>query len=118
MIQDRNKPKAIKDECMKVFCNENLLHTKESAFIEQSRKIYSLPNVQKVLKNTDLITTAQYFFDNNLNISRASKDGFMHRNTLVYRVQKITKLIGLDIRQFNQAVVFHNLILFHSLFEE
>ncbi len=46
------------------------------------------------------------FFENNLNISETSRKLFVHRNTLVYRLGKIKKLTGLDLREFDQAIVF------------
>ncbi len=46
------------------------------------------------------------FFENNLNISETSRKLFVHRNTLVYRLSKIKKLTGLDLREFDQAIVF------------
>jgi carbohydrate diacid regulator len=46
------------------------------------------------------------FFDNNLNISETSRKLFVHRNTLVYRLGKIKKVTGLDLREFDQAIVF------------
>ncbi len=46
------------------------------------------------------------FFDNSLNISETSRKLFVHRNTLVYRLGKIKKQTGLDLREFDQAIVF------------
>ena len=46
------------------------------------------------------------FFDNNLNVSETSRKLFVHRNTLVYRLEKIKKLTGLDLREFDHAIVF------------
>lgn len=46
------------------------------------------------------------FFENNLNISETSRKLFVHRNTLVYRLGKIKKITGLDLREFDQAIVF------------
>jgi len=46
------------------------------------------------------------FFENNLNVSETSRKLFVHRNTLVYRLEKIKKLTGLDLRQFDHAIVF------------
>ena len=46
------------------------------------------------------------FFENNLNISETSRKLFVHRNTLVYRLGKIKKLTDLDLREFDQAIVF------------
>ena len=49
---------------------------------------------------------AQRFFENNLNVSETSRKLFVHRNTLVYRLEKIKKLTGLDLREFEDAIVF------------
>ena len=50
--------------------------------------------------------TIQRFFENNLNVSETSRGLFVHRNTLVYRLEKIRKLTGLDLRNFDDAIVF------------
>jgi carbohydrate diacid regulator len=50
--------------------------------------------------------TIQAFFENNLNVSETSRKLFVHRNTLVYRLEKIKKLTGLDLREFEDAIVF------------
>ena len=50
--------------------------------------------------------TIQKFFENNLNVSETSRKLFVHRNTLVYRLEKIKKLTGLDLREFDDAIVF------------
>ena len=50
--------------------------------------------------------TVQSFFENNLNVSETSRKLFVHRNTLVYRLEKIRKLTGLDLREFDHAVTF------------
>lgn len=46
------------------------------------------------------------FFENNLNISEAARQLYLHRNTLMYRLEKIQKQTGLDIRTFDDAVTF------------
>ena len=50
--------------------------------------------------------TIQCFFENNLNVSETSRKLFVHRNTLVYRLEKIRKLTGLDLREFEHAITF------------
>ena len=52
------------------------------------------------------LTTVYTFFDNNLNISETVRQLYVHRNTLVYRLEKIKKLTGLDLREFDHAIVF------------
>jgi len=54
----------------------------------------------------ETLETIYKFFDNNLNISETSRKLFVHRNTLVYRLEKIKKLTGLDLRGFDHAVIF------------
>ena len=52
-----------------------------------------------------LITISQ-FFDNSLNVSATSRELFIHRNTLVYRLDKLQKMTGLDLRVFEDAITF------------
>ena len=54
----------------------------------------------------ELLTTIQVFFENSLNVSETSRKMFLHRNTLVYRLDKIQKITGLDIRDFDDAITF------------
>jgi carbohydrate diacid regulator len=50
--------------------------------------------------------TIQCFFENNLNVSETSRQLYVHRNTLVYRLDKIKKITGLDLREFENAITF------------
>lgn len=54
----------------------------------------------------DMIQTIEVFFKLDLNLSEASKGLYVHRNTLIYRLDKIEKYTGYDIRKFNDAVLF------------
>lgn len=54
----------------------------------------------------ETLFTIQRFFENNLNVSETSRKLFVHRNTLVYRLEKIKKLTGLDLREFDHAIIF------------
>lgn len=54
------------------------------------------------------------FFENNLNISETARQLYLHRNTLMYRLEKIQKQTGLDIRTFDDAVVFKIAIMVSS----
>jgi carbohydrate diacid regulator len=84
-----------------------------------ARLIYQLPTtlcnmfLKEVFKkgsidslDQETLFTIQRFFENNLNVSETSRKLFVHRNTLVYRLEKIKKLTGLDLRQFDHAIVF------------
>ena len=72
--------------------------------------IFLNPQIKKMLKNEDIITTAKIFLDNDLNLSKASKKWFLHRNTMIYRINKIKQTTGLDIRKFEDAVLFANML--------
>ena len=54
----------------------------------------------------ETLATIRTFFDNNLNVSETSRQLFVHRNTLVYRMEKLQKATGLDIRTFEDAMTF------------
>ncbi len=56
--------------------------------------------------NEEISGTIQKFFENNLNISETARQLYVHRNTLVYRLERLEKVIGLDIRKFDDAMTF------------
>ncbi len=58
--------------------------------------------------------TVQKFFENSLNVSETSRKLFIHRNTLVYRLDRIYKLTGLDLRIFDDAITFKVAMMVHK----
>jgi carbohydrate diacid regulator len=54
----------------------------------------------------ETLSTIAKFFENNLNVSETSRQLFVHRNTLVYRIEKLERSTGLDIRKFDDALTF------------
>lgn len=54
----------------------------------------------------ETLTTINKFFENNLNVSETSRQLYVHRNTLVYRIEKLEASTGLDIRTFEDALTF------------
>ena len=66
--------------------------------------------VQKALTG-EILETVRVFFENDLNLSTTARQLFIHRNTLLYRMEKIKKLTGLDLRKFEDAVVFRFLMM-------
>ena len=104
----------LREKCIALFSSKNIL-SNSNLNIDEYKKLFAIKSVNTLLTDEDLVKTATLFFENNLNISTASKVGFMHRNTLIYRLDKIQNLIGLDIKNFNDAVVFENLLLLYNL---
>ena len=66
----------------------------------------SYPAIEEVLNDQELFETAENFLSNDLNVSETSRVMHIHRNTLMYRLDKIEKLTGLDIKKFNDALDF------------
>ena len=101
----------------KVFDTEKTIINYENLGI--GRLIYQLPTtlceifLSEVFKKNSIdsldhetLFTINKFFENNLNVSETSRKLFVHRNTLVYRLEKIKKLTGLDLREFDHAIIF------------
>ena len=63
--------------------------------------------VPQILDDEEAMSTISKFFENNLNISETARQLYVHRNTLVYRLERIEKSIGLDIRTFDDAMIFN-----------
>ena len=104
-------------EVGKVFDTERAIVSYDNLGI--ARLIYQLPTtlcemfLKEVFKRGSIesldhetLFTIQRFFENNLNVSETSRKLFVHRNTLVYRLEKIKKITGLDLREFEDAIVF------------
>lgn len=104
-------------EVGKVFDTEKTIVSYNSLGI--ARLIYQLPTtlcesfLKEVFKrgsiedlDQETLFTIQRFFENNLNVSETSRKMFLHRNTLVYRIEKIKKTTGLDLREFEHAIIF------------
>ncbi len=111
------KEAQIAMEVGKVFDTEQAIVSYDHLGI--ARLIYQLPTtlcemfLKEVFKqgsieslDAETLFTIQRFFENNLNVSETSRGLFVHRNTLVYRLEKIKKLTGLDLREFDDAIVF------------
>ncbi|MBQ7120123.1 MAG: helix-turn-helix domain-containing protein [Oscillospiraceae bacterium] len=101
----------------KMFDTERDVMSYESLGI--GRLIYQLPTtvcemfLSEVFEDSSIdgldsetLMTIQKFFENNLNVSETSRNLFVHRNTLVYRLEKIKKITGLDLREFDHAIIF------------
>lgn len=68
-----------------------------------------------VIKDKELLDTAEELFKCHLNVSEASRKLYLHRNTLLYRLEKIKNLTGLDIKRFEEAVIFRTVVALYKL---
>lgn len=116
----RNVSKSYKEARMaldvgKIFYSENNINSYDTLGI--GRLIYQLPVslckmfIEEIFGDhipeeldEETLQTVNKFFENNLNVSETSRQLFLHRNTLVYRIEKLQKSIGLDIRLFDDAM--------------
>ena len=101
----------------KIFFEDKRVVTYSSLGI--GRLIYQLPLplcrmfIQEIFEgqapdefDEETLATINKFFENSLNVSETSRQLFIHRNTLVYRLDKLQKLTGLDLRVFEDAITF------------
>jgi len=116
-------------EVGKVFDTEKKIISYD--YLGIARLIYQLPKrlcgmfLQEVFKrgtidslDPETLFTIHKFFENNLNVSETSRKLFVHRNTLVYRLEKIKKLTGLDLREFDDAIVFKVALMVKKYLDE
>ena len=101
----------------KIFYEDRKVNSYNSLGI--GRLIYQLPPnlchmfIEEIFGENDpanfdeeIVSTIYKFFENNLNVSETARQLFIHRNTLVYRVEKLKSLTGLDVRVFDDALTF------------
>ncbi|MGL6174200.1 MAG: PucR family transcriptional regulator [Cellulosilyticaceae bacterium] len=116
-VSNSYKEASMALEVGKIFNCENHISTYSKLGI--GRIIYQLPLplckmfIQEVLKgkkvehfDEETLMTVNKFFENSLNVSETSRQLYIHRNTLVYRLDKLLKMTGLDLRKFDDAIIF------------
>lgn len=83
----------------------------------QKEKIFSgcdVKNLAKIFEDPAMINTAKCFLSNGMNVAQTARAMYMHRNTLLYRLNAIKRLTGFDLRDFKMAVTFE---ILHSLYQ-
>ena len=93
---------------------EDLPESKLSAYFSELTD----DNFREILESEEMLTTAEEFLRTSLNVSETSRNLYMHRNTLLYRLDKIERATGLNIRNFSDAVSFRILMLLYRLLEK
>ena len=106
---------TLEEKILSMFSPENLINCFSETNYESYKKVIDHSNIQMILSDEELMSTIYAFFENSLNTSVTSSKTFMHRNTLNYRLDKVKKLTGLNLKLFEHAVVFKNLIIINDI---
>ncbi len=70
---------------------------------------------KEIFNDEEMLNTAEEFLENSLNTSETSRKLYLHRNTLIYRLDKIEKATGLNIRKFSDAITFRLITILSRL---
>ena len=92
-----------------------MLEDLSEARIKEYMTQFNVKSVEEVFLDSDLAGTAEQFLENNLNLSETSRALFLHRNTLMYRLDKIKRITGLDLKNFSDAVTFRVISILYKL---
>jgi carbohydrate diacid regulator len=90
----------------------------EDASVQKLEEYFSQltdESAKEIFEDEEMLSTAEEFLQHNLNAAETSRNLYMHRNTLLYRLEKIEKATGLNIRQFSDAVSFRVLTVLYKL---
>lgn len=72
-------------------------------------------NFKQIMHDEDMVNCIEEFFKYDLNVAETSRNSFLHRNTLLYRLDKIHTLTGLNLKNFDDAVAFKILMQVYRL---
>lgn len=109
-IAERGKVRSFREFVIVKALDELPTHKKE----EYLNLLFNDCN-KEIFYDEVLCATAEEFFESNLNVSMASRKTFLHRNTLTYRLDKIQRETGLDLRRYNDAVTFRLITVLNKL---
>ena len=93
-------------EIRNLFKTKNLIG--ENFQGENFRELAKLPALKKIFCNQSINKSVDVFFEGGMNLSKASAKSYIHRNTLIYRIGKIKKTIGLDLKKFEDCIIYMN----------
>ena len=92
---------------------EDIPRSRLKDYMEQ----FCVNGADEIFEDEDMAGTAEEFLESSLNISETSRNLFMHRNTLMYRLDKIERATGLNIRKFSDAVTFRVITILYKLLQ-
>lgn len=109
---DRNEYLSFIFKNKKALLDCNKLYLLESDLIKQ--KMYSEVLCKNILKNFyedfEMRNIVKTYLEHNMNISKAAEELFMHRNTLMYKIDNFIKITGYDIKKFKSAFIIYHII--------
>ncbi len=74
---------------------------------------YDLLRFAKVFEDAEVVKVCYSLFENDLNVKLTAQKLYMHRNTLIYRLNKLKNVVGLDLTTFSDAIIF---IILHCFY--
>ena len=74
---------------------------------------YDMRALAKIFENAEILRTVGTFLDNGMNVSKTARILYMHRNTLIYKLNAIKRQTGLDLKDFDMALTF---TILHSIY--
>ncbi len=92
-----------------------MLEDLPEARLKEHMAQFRMSNTAEVFADAELYGTAEQFLENDLNVSETSRALFLHRNTLMYRLDKIKRITGLDLKNFSDAVTFRVISILYKL---
>lgn len=104
-----------KEKIKTIFSTSHILKCHSNSNYESYKSIFALPVIKKMMKDDEIIHTAEQFLINDLNLTQAAKNSFMHRNTMIYRISNLQKMTGLNIKKFEDAQMFSNMMIIYGL---
>lgn len=99
------------EENRALFSTENLIRLAERGEKYLLEQPFKRKEVFRLFSNEGIINSLLSFLENGQNITKSSEQSFVHRNTIVYRLKKIQRVLGIDLHVFSDAVLFQNLVI-------
>jgi len=102
-------PKLLKNNPKNKFIsNKDLILYQNIMLLSKDDSFFSLIDYEKIKTlDENLLRTGLKFIESGLNLSKTSSSLFIHRNTLIYRLEKIKELLDLDLKNYKDSMVFY-----------
>lgn len=114
-VTDAFNTSELEAHSFKEFVLEKMLNEISKNKLDEYLDLLIETGKEDVFNDEEIVSTAEGFLENDLNVSETSRKLFLHRNTLIYRLDKIERSTGLDIRKFSDALTFKLINLLKKL---